>query len=45
VLASFNVEEFGTERMQRLAGAEVAARIEELHEMTQFSGAPLQLRG
>jgi sugar/nucleoside kinase (ribokinase family) len=45
VLASFNVEEFGTERMQRLAGAEVAGRIEELHEMTQFSGAPLQLRG
>ncbi len=45
VLASFNVEEFGTERMQRLTGEEVAARIHELHAMTQFSGTPLQLRG
>jgi sugar/nucleoside kinase (ribokinase family) len=45
VLASFNVEEFGTERMQRLTGAEIVARIEELHAMTQFSGAALQLRG
>jgi sugar/nucleoside kinase (ribokinase family) len=45
VLASFNVEEFGTERVQRLTGREVAARIHELHAMTQFSGAPLQLRG
>jgi sugar/nucleoside kinase (ribokinase family) len=45
VLASFNVEEFGTERMQRLDGEEIAARIRELHAMTQFSGAPLQLRG
>jgi sugar/nucleoside kinase (ribokinase family) len=45
VLASFNVEEFGTERIERLAGKEIVARIEELHAMTQFSGAPLQLRG
>jgi sugar/nucleoside kinase (ribokinase family) len=45
VLASFNVEEFGTERVQRLAGAEIVARISELHAMTQFSGAPLALRG
>jgi sugar/nucleoside kinase (ribokinase family) len=45
VLASFNVEEFGTERLQRLEAGEIAARIEELHAMTQFSGAPLQLRG
>jgi sugar/nucleoside kinase (ribokinase family) len=45
VLASFNVEEFGTERIQRLAGAEIGARIQELQGMTQFSGAPLQLRG
>jgi sugar/nucleoside kinase (ribokinase family) len=45
VLASFNVEEFGTERMERLTGAEIVARIEELHAMTQFSGAALQLRG
>jgi sugar/nucleoside kinase (ribokinase family) len=45
VLASFNVEEFGTERLQRLAGREIVARIGELHAMTQFSGAPLALRG
>jgi sugar/nucleoside kinase (ribokinase family) len=45
VLASFNVEEFGTERMQRLTSGEIAARIHELHAMTQFNGAPLQLRG
>jgi len=45
VLASFNVEEFGTERMQRLSGGEIVARIQELHAMTQFSGAPLALRG
>jgi sugar/nucleoside kinase (ribokinase family) len=45
VLASFNVEEFGTERIERLTGREVVARIQELHAMTQFSGAPLQLRG
>ncbi len=45
VLASFNVEEFGTERVQRLGGAEIVARIGELHAMTQFSGAPLELRG
>jgi sugar/nucleoside kinase (ribokinase family) len=45
VLASFNVEEFGTERVQRLTGGEIVARISELHAMTQFSGAPLELRG
>jgi sugar/nucleoside kinase (ribokinase family) len=45
VLASFNVEEFGTERIERLTGREIVARIQELHAMTQFSGAPLQLRG
>jgi sugar/nucleoside kinase (ribokinase family) len=45
VLASFNVEEFGTERMRHLSGDEVGARIQELHAMTQFSGATLQLRG
>jgi sugar/nucleoside kinase (ribokinase family) len=45
VLASFNVEEFGTERLERLTGKEIVARIQELHTMTQFSGAPLALRG
>jgi sugar/nucleoside kinase (ribokinase family) len=44
-LASFNVEEFGTERVERLTGEEIHARVEELREITQFSAAPLQLRG
>jgi len=38
VLASFNVEEFGTERVERLTRAEIDARMEELHAITQFSG-------
>jgi sugar/nucleoside kinase (ribokinase family) len=45
VLASFNVEEFGTERIVRLTGGEIAARMQELRAMTQFTGAPLALRG
>jgi sugar/nucleoside kinase (ribokinase family) len=44
VLASFNVEEFGTERVERLTGAEIAVRIEELRDITHFSGPALQLR-
>ncbi|MGH2903738.1 MAG: PfkB family carbohydrate kinase [Solirubrobacteraceae bacterium] len=39
-LASFNVEEFGTERTVRLGQAEIAARVAELREITSFSGAP-----
>jgi sugar/nucleoside kinase (ribokinase family) len=38
VLASFNVEEFGTERVQRLTREEIEARLEELHAITQFAG-------
>jgi sugar/nucleoside kinase (ribokinase family) len=45
VLASFNVEEFGMERMEHLTSTEIVARIAELHAMTQFSGAALELRG
>jgi sugar/nucleoside kinase (ribokinase family) len=45
VLASFNVEEFGTDRIARLTGREIGDRIQELHAMTQFSGVPLTLRG
>jgi sugar/nucleoside kinase (ribokinase family) len=44
VLASFNVEEFGTERVQRLAREEIAARMHELHAITQFGGTPVELR-
>jgi sugar/nucleoside kinase (ribokinase family) len=39
VLASFNVEEFGTERVARLTREEIDARFEELRSMTQFEGA------
>jgi sugar/nucleoside kinase (ribokinase family) len=38
VLASFNVEEFGTERVSRLTRDEIDARFEELRSMTQFEG-------
>ncbi len=44
-LASFNVEEFGTERVERLTGEEIHARVDELRAITQFSDAPLALRG
>jgi sugar/nucleoside kinase (ribokinase family) len=43
-LASFNVEEFGTERVSRLQHAEIEARVRELSEMTRFSGRPLPAR-
>jgi sugar/nucleoside kinase (ribokinase family) len=42
-LASFNVEEFGTHRVERLAGAEIVARVRQLREFTQFSAAPVPL--
>jgi len=38
VLASFNVEQFGTERVARLERPEIDARLRELHAITQFSG-------
>jgi sugar/nucleoside kinase (ribokinase family) len=44
-LASYNVEEFGTERVSRLTPDEVAARVDDLHRMTTFSPAPVVLRG
>ncbi len=44
-LGSFNVEEFGTERVQKLTGDEVSARVEDLERMTRFDGAPVRLRG
>jgi sugar/nucleoside kinase (ribokinase family) len=37
VLASFNVEEFGTTRVERLTGEEIVARLHELRSMTQFA--------
>jgi sugar/nucleoside kinase (ribokinase family) len=40
VLASFNVEEFGTERVARLAREDLDARLAELQSITQFSVLP-----
>jgi sugar/nucleoside kinase (ribokinase family) len=37
VLASFNVEDFGTERVARLERSEIDARLGELRAMTEFS--------
>jgi sugar/nucleoside kinase (ribokinase family) len=42
-LASFNVEEFGTQRIENLTGAEIVARVRQLREFTQFSAAPVPL--
>jgi sugar/nucleoside kinase (ribokinase family) len=43
-LASFNVEAFGTERMQTLTGDEITARVAELQRISRFDAAPLALR-
>ncbi len=44
-IASFNVEEFGTERVARLTGGEIAERVEELARITRFEDRPVTLRG
>ena len=43
-LASFNVEEFGTERLQRLTQDEVRERVTELQAMTNWVDVPVELR-
>jgi sugar/nucleoside kinase (ribokinase family) len=43
-LASFNVEEFGTDRVARLTKDEITARVTELSQITSFDAAPLALR-
>jgi sugar/nucleoside kinase (ribokinase family) len=43
-LASYNVEEFGTERVERLTADEVHTRVEHLARMTAFSPEPVSLR-
>jgi sugar/nucleoside kinase (ribokinase family) len=40
VLASYNVEEFGTDRVRQLDGEEIAARYEEFRGMTELSAGP-----
>ncbi|MDO8188354.1 PfkB family carbohydrate kinase [Conexibacter sp. JD483] len=43
-IASYNVEEFGTERVSRLTRDEVTARVAELQKITHFVDAPVELR-
>jgi sugar/nucleoside kinase (ribokinase family) len=43
-LASFNVEAFGTERMQTLTPDEVTERVSELARVTRFDSSPVPLR-
>jgi sugar/nucleoside kinase (ribokinase family) len=43
-VASYNVEEFGTERVARLTGEEIVARVEELRRLTAFAATPVALR-
>ncbi|HEY1594850.1 MAG TPA: PfkB family carbohydrate kinase [Thermoleophilaceae bacterium] len=42
-LASFNVEEFGAERVTRLTADEVHGRVAELRRITHFEEAPVEL--
>jgi len=44
VMASFNVEQFGTERVQRLTHGEINRRFEEFKLMTHLDAAPFDLR-
>jgi len=44
-LASFNVEEFGTDRVARLTPDEIGPRVERLQQITRFETHPLALRG
>jgi sugar/nucleoside kinase (ribokinase family) len=43
-MASFNVEAFGSERMQTLTADEISARVAALERMTRFEGAAASLR-
>jgi sugar/nucleoside kinase (ribokinase family) len=44
-LASFNVEEFGVERVARLTSEEIGDRVAELQRITHFVEKPIVLRG
>jgi sugar/nucleoside kinase (ribokinase family) len=43
-IASYNVEEFGTDRVRRLTADEIGDRVEALQRMTTFQTRPLSLR-
>jgi sugar/nucleoside kinase (ribokinase family) len=44
-LASYNVEEFGTDRVARLTATEIEQRIDDIERMTRLTGEPVALRG
>ncbi len=44
-LASYNVEEFGTDRVAQLRAEEIHERVGRLQEMTRFDHLPVQLSG
>jgi sugar/nucleoside kinase (ribokinase family) len=44
-MASFNVEEFGVERVARLTSEEIAERVAELQRITHFVEKPIALKG
>ncbi|MDX6275856.1 MAG: hypothetical protein QOJ92_3066 [Frankiales bacterium] len=44
-LASFNVEEFGTDRVARLTAGELHERVSDLQDMTRFEHARVELVG
>ncbi len=43
-LASYNVEEFGTERVERLTGPEIEQRVKPLEQITALTGEAVALR-
>ena len=43
-VASYNVEDFGTERVARLTAGEISDRVTELARVTHFEDAPIELR-
>jgi sugar/nucleoside kinase (ribokinase family) len=43
-VASFNVEDFGTDRVARLTSTEISDRVAELARITHFEDAPIELR-
>ncbi len=43
-IASYNVEQFGTERVQTLTREEIVERVSELARITHFEDAPIELR-
>jgi sugar/nucleoside kinase (ribokinase family) len=44
-VASYNVEEFGTERVARLTGPEIVERVTELKRLTSFETPDVALKG